>query len=283
MRIVRVISVDEKRERDGGEGCAGAGLFALGGAMLSLGAPVGWLLVEYFSGRGPVQVWEESAVLLVYLLISTMAVLSATGFLLGRQWERLRAANEDLRELAIRDGLTKLPNARSFWADALREQIRAKRRGEEFYLLVCDLDHFKRINDQYGHLVGDRVLQAVAEEMQGVSRVDEGMYRVGGEEFASILVDLNLEEARMVGDRIRSAVERLRLPLSELEEGSGHPKREGEEVLKVTISVGVAGGSQRDEMDVRELYGEADQALYLAKRRGRNRVEVAGESLAEVG
>lgn len=276
--MLRVISVHERKMQERGLNCAGGGKFALLGALLSLGAPLGWLVLEHLGGRPPMQVWAESPQLLLYLFMSTIAVFSATGFILGKQWEKLQAVNQTLRELAIYDGLTKLPNARSFWEDAKREKLRAARRKEGFYILVCDLDHFKNINDRHGHLVGDRVLQSVAEAMQSVSREDEGMYRVGGEEFASLLVDLNAEEARMVGERIRSSVEKLRLPLRELREG----EEEGE-VLKVTISVGVAGGSQTGSADIREIYERADQALYLAKKRGRNRVEVAGAALAEVG
>jgi diguanylate cyclase (GGDEF)-like protein len=123
-------------------------------------------------------------------------------------------------------------------------------------LLVVDLDHFKDINDQFGHLAGDEVLCQVANVLQDVARDGDVVARVGGEEFCVLLPNTASIGARLPAERVRAAVAILRDP------------------VPLTVSVGVSSYPE-DATTARELFERADEALYEAKRRGRNRVHTA--------
>lgn len=127
-------------------------------------------------------------------------------------------------------------------------------------VLVVDIDHFKRVNDNYGHLVGDVALKTVAATMSSHLRPHDLLVRYGGEEFAVLLPDTALGEAREVAERIRAAIEAQAVEHQDLS-------------FNVTISIGIATG--REGVSHETMIGEADQALYRAKESGRNRVEVA--------
>jgi diguanylate cyclase (GGDEF)-like protein len=131
-----------------------------------------------------------------------------------------------------------------------------------YALLLCDLDHFKRINDQLGHSVGDAVLQDVAYTMRAVLRAGDSIYRVGGEEILVVLPGAGRESARQIAERLRIAVHERR-PVG----------------VAVTVSVGVAV-SQAGVVETGDLVRDADAALYAAKKRGRNRVVVDGDGRA---
>ena len=132
------------------------------------------------------------------------------------------------------------------------EVARASRHGQPLSVAILDLDHFKRINDQHGHLVGDSVLREMGQRLRDIKREDELVARVGGEEFAWIL-NAKGSEAFGAAERARQAIIATPFP----------------QVGKVTMSVGVCDLTAAIDMD--ELYERADQALYQAKRRGRNR------------
>jgi diguanylate cyclase (GGDEF)-like protein len=164
------------------------------------------------------------------------------------------------RELADLDGLTQLPNRRRFEVDVDTEWERCRRYGRPLSLVMMDLDHFKRLNDEHGHLLGDEVLRAVARAVEGVLRSTDTAYRYGGEELIVIFRETGLEEASSAAERLREAVGSVTLPDS--------PR------VKVTTSAGVA--TRRTGMNNHtELVAEADEALYDAKRRGRDRVVTA--------
>lgn len=239
------------------------------GALLSLGAPLGWLAICWALGIAPTAVIADEPLLMLYLLVPTMAVFVIVGFLLGVQWERLCEVNDKLNELATRDALTGLLNTRSFWQDVTKECARARRHGNKLHILVIDLDHFKQVNDTYGHLVGDELLKAVAGAMAEEIRDGEELYRVGGEEFSALLLDVDGEQARGVAERLRKAVAAVRLPVPRPAGSSGI---ERVEELDVTVSIGAAG---LNSPQPQELYDLADQALYTAKEKGRNRVVLA--------
>lgn len=228
---------------------------------------MGWLAIQWWSGSSPIAVIERDPLLIAYLLFPTMFVFGAAGYLVGVQWEKLKAANRRLSTLATRDDLTGMLNARRFWEDFERECIRSKRYDTSLYVLVIDLDRFKQVNDTYGHLMGDRVLQTVAKVMSEQLRGDERLYRVGGEEFAVIVSNLTDEEAEHVAQRLRRAVEATEIPLRSSEHDGESPKSIG-----ITISIGVAGGTPCPSSELPELYDRADEALYAAKKAGRNAV-----------
>jgi len=168
-----------------------------------------------------------------------------------------------LAEGALQDPLTGLYNRRHFEERLASELAACQRHGHPLSLLMCDVDHFKRINDDHGHLAGDETLKMVAFVLRGAVRKEDVLARYGGEEFVVIARETGLDGAEALGERIRSAVERSRCSWR----GSD---------LGVTISVGV-GVSTGDRDPVpgraeRALVEIADRALYVAKQEGRNRV-----------
>jgi diguanylate cyclase (GGDEF)-like protein len=164
------------------------------------------------------------------------------------------------RELADMDGLTSLPNRRRFEVDVDTEWERARRYGRPLSLVMMDLDHFKRLNDEHGHLLGDQVLRDVAATIPSALRSSDTAYRYGGEEIVVLLRETGLEDAGHVAERLRAAVAAIVVP-----ESNG---------LGVTTSAGVA--TRHASMShYTELVALADRALYDAKRLGRNRVAVA--------
>jgi diguanylate cyclase (GGDEF)-like protein/PAS domain S-box-containing protein len=175
--------------------------------------------------------------------------------------ERKRSGDE-IRRLLTVDHLTGVLNRARFYELAEAEIARFKRFGQPLSALMLDIDHFKLINDGYGHAAGDVVLKNVADAVQHGLRSIDVAGRLGGEEFAVFLPSIDLEGARMVAERLRNAVAGLRPSLG------GEPK-------VVTVSVGCA--SMRPGMtDVDSLLKEADAALYRAKAEGRNRVIAQG-------
>jgi len=165
-----------------------------------------------------------------------------------------------LTQLSIVDDLTDVYNVRYFWARFRYEMLRSRRYEQELAVLMLDLDRFKRVNDRYGHQMGDKVLHHVASLMKGVTREVDIVSRYGGEEFAVILPNTGEEGAISCAENIRATVERTGLGV------------EGGE-LKVTLSVGVAclDADVRDEDD---LLRRADAALRRAKAQGRNCVHL---------
>jgi len=162
-----------------------------------------------------------------------------------------------LQEYADRDGLTGIANRRYFEARLRDEYTRWQRYGGELSILLFDLDHFKKINDQFGHVVGDTVLRDMAQRVSHVVRAQDTFGRFGGEEFALLLPCTPLEDAMLVAEKIRNTI------------GDKPVDVQGVDV-PVTASVG--GASARAGVPAYEaLINEADAALYSAKRQGRNR------------
>jgi diguanylate cyclase (GGDEF)-like protein len=180
---------------------------------------------------------------------------------LERTLERLRAANEVIEKLARTDPLTLLVNRRGLEESIAHERDRAERTGEPLSVVALDLDHFKRVNDTWGHAVGDRLLSAVGEALRAGVRPYDVAARVGGEEFLLVLPATHRERAADVAERLRARVAQLAV--------EGFPER-------VTSSAGVAEHARGETTDA--LLARADAALYEAKRLGRNRVVVAPPS-----
>jgi diguanylate cyclase (GGDEF)-like protein len=164
------------------------------------------------------------------------------------------------RRLSITDGLTELYTHRYFQETMEREIGRSRRYGKPLALMMVDIDHFKNVNDTYGHQAGDYVLQGLAQMMRKQFRQSDYACRYGGEEFAVILTDTPLENAVMGAERLRKSMES-----QVFEFCTSH--------ITVTISIGLSG--YREHMSKQEMIEAADQALYRAKRSGRNRVERA--------
>jgi diguanylate cyclase (GGDEF)-like protein/PAS domain S-box-containing protein len=165
--------------------------------------------------------------------------------------------------LAITDSLTGIFNRRHFFDLANREFERSMRFSRPLALVMWDIDHFKHVNDTYGHLAGDQVLCMVAERCRNSLREVDLLGRYGGEEFVSLLVEANLQVATEIAERVRIAVENPAYLVN------------GNEI-SISISVGVADNTDCPSLEV--LLDRADQALYRAKNSGRNRVGVWGKS-----
>jgi diguanylate cyclase (GGDEF)-like protein len=170
--------------------------------------------------------------------------------------------NARLYYIAITDELTKAFTKRHF-RNCMDDQFTTfKKYGSKFSLLMMDLDYFKKVNDEHGHVVGDAVLQKLGEILQLAVRDNDLVFRYGGEEFAVILPDTDTNGAHLVAERIRSTVESTVFEPGEID-------------LCLTISLGIS--TCRDASAVRDVIVAADQALYAAKRGGRNRVVIADE------
>lgn len=176
---------------------------------------------------------------------------------LARAHAQLAAAHRRLEEKASRDDMTGMLNRESFFA-ALDGSRRKSDRGA---LLIIDADHFKRINDSFGHLTGDDALLLIASAIERGVRSGDVLGRIGGEEFAAFLVGATPDEARRVAERIRHEVETIRF----------RPDREA--TVPLTVSIG--GTACQQGATVPELMRAADRKLYEAKRTGRNRTVFA--------
>lgn len=182
------------------------------------------------------------------------------------QQEQLEKANAELQtkqreleRLTRLDGLTGLFNRNTFVELARQELDRAQRQGSDTALLLMDLDHFKRVNDTWGHPAGDAVLRNVASVASRTVRSTDLVGRLGGEEFIVLLPATSVEAARKLAEKLRQRLE-------------ASPTTWESSTLVVTASIGVSGCSALEKRNFDSLYTEADKALYLAKTRGRNRV-----------
>ncbi len=196
--------------------------------------------------------------LLLYLGYYFSVVGNGTAFLLLLSG----LAYEDLLEQSNHDVLTGVRNRRSFMEAAEHDMAQAERHGLSYALLMLDLDHFKRINDQHGHRAGDAALQLFGQILQNSVRQVDLVGRYGGEEFCVLLVGASLEEAQESAERIRQLTQ-------------VSPVWIDGQLIHITVSVGIAGATAGHYRTLPALLEAADQALYEAKRDGRNRCAIA--------
>lgn len=193
------------------------------------------------------------------ILYSPILITSALFFeLLLRQW---RNRDQKIEILSQIDGLTGLYNRR-YLSELVNK--RHQKKFQKYSMIILDLDHFKKINDSYGHDAGDLVLRQVADVLRHTVREQDRVGRFGGEEFSVLLPDQDLFQALAIAQRCRQAIEALEIILPD------------QSVLKVTASFGVATAKEGMSMD--EVTRLADQALYKAKENGRNQVQVSVRS-----
>jgi diguanylate cyclase (GGDEF)-like protein len=166
---------------------------------------------------------------------------------------------DSLCNLSIHDGLTGLVNATFFHAVLTREIERSLRTGRTCGLMVIDIDHFKKVNDTYGHITGDKVIQSVALQMKDVMRSMDTAARIGGEEFAIILPECTPEDAIEAATRIHSTLNPFTVKMDNV-------------ALELTTSVGLVWTDPNVSVTSALLLAEADQEMYLAKRSGRGRL-----------
>ncbi len=208
---------------------------------------------------------SNSISILSYTVNAVFATLWGFGFMFlsaARVETELDDSREALRQLTRKDALTGLANRRAFFDDVGIELARAQRYRQPVAMLMIDIDHFKEINDSHGHAAGDQLLAIVADCLQRELRIGDFLARIGGEEFAALLVQTPAAQALLTAERLRAAVEALRSG------ASGGPPA-------TTISIGVAVSADGSR-GLEELLRGADDALYRSKHAGRNRVHLEG-------
>ena len=181
-------------------------------------------------------------------------------------WRKSLRQARLMEELATTDELTKLRNRRSIMTFGEMELSRVKRFNRNFSLLLLDLDFFKKINDQYGHAIGDEVLQLAATTFTKVIRDTDRIGRYGGEEFMVVAPETNADQAMLLAERIRSSIESVQC--------ASVPE------LTVSVSIGISsyvfgeGFAEANGLKLADLIDQADQALYQAKSNGRNQASL---------
>lgn len=175
---------------------------------------------------------------------------------------RLASQNKELKGLATKDPLTGINNRRSLYKFAEEQWSRAVRNDEECSIIIIDIDHFKKINDTYGHLTGDTVLKEVTKAIDMTNRSYDRFGRWGGEEFILYLPDTNVEHAEKIAERIRDMVSKMSFQTTN-----------GTDIT-ITVSIGVSSKSISKTIELDVMLDHADKALYSAKNAGRNRVSI---------
>jgi diguanylate cyclase len=171
--------------------------------------------------------------------------------------EAAQHAIEEQRKKAMHDALTGLPNREAYQQRLEQEVNRLQRYGNKLSLMVCDIDLFKRINDNYGHLAGDKVLKIIAKSLQVNLRDSDFIARFGGEEFVALMPETSKEEAKIVAEKLRKKVE-------------SSPFNFKKEPVQITVSFGISEFGEGDSAT--DVFERADKALYKAKENGRNQV-----------
>jgi len=244
-------------------------VFALAGIFLGLGAPLGALALLWFSPHPNLQLpsfivdeWRDHLFFFTYMLMGTSLSFGLFGFFLGRHADAIWHQNRRLSDQVLTDPLTGLGNHRFLHEAFQTETQKQASSGKPLSCLMMDLDHFKRVNDSYGHPFGDMVLTGLADRIREGIRPGDSAARYGGEEFLCLLPDCDQPGARAVAERIRRLVE-------------ANPFQKDGQAVPVTVSIGCATREKPLAGGYQTLIEAADQALYSAKKKGRNRVESA--------
>jgi diguanylate cyclase (GGDEF)-like protein len=245
--------------------------------VLLLGLYGGLLIFEYFKNPGMFKVQYQLFLFFFFGLILVWFAFFG-GFVsnlrrrLSIEKEKTKKANEELiieveerkelekkiLKMASTDYLTGVSNRRSFMEQARIEWARSMRYQHSLAVLMIDIDHFKRVNDTYGHHIGDVSLKTLATTCLRILRKNDVFGRLGGEEFAVILVEIADEEALLVAERLRSGIASTTITENDIS-------------INLQVSIGLAL-AQRSDLKIENLIERADKALYKAKRLGRNRV-----------
>ena len=187
---------------------------------------------------------------------------------LARTIHELEVSKVALAEQATTDSLTRLKNRRMFYSQSEQNLATCRRHGHDMSVLLLDIDHFKKVNDTYGHHSGDEVLVRIAQLLSGIARHGDTVARFGGEEFAVLLPETNRLGAAVMAQRIRAVIEKEEI----IVEGRQIP---------VTVSIGVATLAAEEVESIDQLLNIADRRLYLAKNNGRNRICVSDDGKSD--
>lgn len=192
---------------------------------------------------------------------TVIIIMSEIYFVMSIFSKAMSRHEQDLREMATIDPLTGINNRRTFMTVGDEMFAYAQRYQKDFSVVLLDIDFFKKINDQYGHLIGDNTLKKVANLLKVKLRNSDVLARYGGEEFVILLPDTDKKSAKELAESLRKAVELLSIEINTLQ------------TINCTISLGIAD-NEHGFSSLTELVNCADQALYRAKKNGRNRIEL---------
>lgn len=216
---------------------------------ISISVPAAELVAQMKTNRNQI---------VIDVIVTIGILLAIIYFLAWKLVGRLDETQKRLKHIAVTDELTGLKNRRYIMEELDKEYQRAARTGGTLSLILFDIDHFKRVNDNFGHAFGDTVLKAVAQEMQASLRTYDLLGRIGGEEFLIASPGSTLDEAVRLAERIRETIK-------------GRKISNVTDTMTVTVSAGITSLSEQDaKADI--LLARADEALYLAKQQGRDRV-----------
>jgi diguanylate cyclase (GGDEF)-like protein len=251
--MLRVLHADRESHTGHAWGLIFYSFWAMMGMLLARGIAAAFTDIEF--AATPTSIAPNPIQLGVFICIMSFALMGSLGFVLMIK-ER---SDREIRTLAMTDMLTRIFNRRAFMIQAEKELAAAERSGLPLGFLMIDIDHFKPVNDQYGHAAGDAALVRIAEVLSANLRKQDTLGRYGGEEFCALLPGTDAQGAMALAEKLRLEVAMTRIHLDEA-------------ALALTISVGISvWGRERGSSDSRILLDAADQALYQAKSRGRNR------------
>jgi diguanylate cyclase (GGDEF)-like protein len=228
-------------------------LRAIYGLAFAFCLPLGWVVVQYLAGRSPFAPSQVDYLLYGYITFAAAFAFSMIGFAIGRR-------EQAITDLALSDNLTGLYNTRYFQTRLEQEFERFSRYKTPVSLVQVDLDHFKLINDTWGHQAGDMILKEVSKVVLSNLRTGEIAARVGGEEICIIVCNSETDAAFKLSERLRNAIRARRF-------------RWHSDEINITASFGVAGANE-SMLSMQELYEEADKALYVSKQKGRDMTSI---------
>lgn len=224
----------------------------LGVITLAILPPIGWLAIQYFAFKQPLLSEIESNILLYAYMFAGSLLFFCTFISYQSRNEKTSA------EMALHDPLTGLYNIRYLYYRLTEAYTSIDRSRAPLSLMIIDLDYFKKVNDTYGHPAGDEVLKSVANAIAKSRRINEIAARVGGEEFVLLLPNCTMAQAVQVAERVRKTIKEQTVVVQDDIE------------LKITASIGVASTDVYEPGGEKQLYSDADTALYRAKRNGRD-------------
>ncbi|MEH2237726.1 GGDEF domain-containing protein [Nostoc sp.] len=210
-----------------------------------------WHLIEEKTDHSLAELTANHGLILAQLTVGLRKV---------QKYRDLIRTNDMLSAIALADSLTELNNRRALEWDLPRQIKRARTQKTSLSLIILDIDHFKKVNDTHGHLVGDRILQLLCQRLRHNLRCQDTAFRYGGEEFVILLANTTDEEALLVARRLNRVVSEKPFALS------------NKLIINITISLGTACLQAEDDEQGKSLLNRADQCLLQAKTAGRNRV-----------
>jgi diguanylate cyclase (GGDEF)-like protein len=241
--------------------------YPLAGIVLGAGAPIGAFLLRWISNAtvraAPLAELSNNRFFYLYELIGSCIVFALAGWGAGVRADRLERAESFYHALSEHDPLTGLYNERAFRDRYSRSLERAIRIGQPLSLLLIDVDGLKKINDQYGHRAGNKALIHVAKALREAKRREDSASRWGGDEFAILLEGADENATRRVAESVLARVRQKPVPFTR-----GH----------LTVSVSAGACTAAVVTPATDLFARADEALYAAKRAGRNQVHFAPSS-----